>query len=197
MFGSLTGPSSAGHGPVRLEGWFHLRMFPALPHPNRHLRWRPDQSRASPSCRQLWQTRRATPWWCSRPPALPGWSACCARCAQRWAAALATAPTHSQARRAAHWGGGRRGAGSLKCRCCLLNGHCSIYRCRQASLHTPSTHTHSDAGAELRRVGVPHSLSLAWRLGQAVARAQHYKQDAAAAVAAAGGGRVLFKGVLY
>lgn len=50
-------------------------------------------------------------------------------------------------------------------------------------------------GLELRRVAVPHSLSRAWHLGRAVASAQTAKQDAAAAVAAAGGGRVLFTGV--
>lgn len=41
---------------------------------------------------------------------------------------------------------------------------------------------------------MPHSLSLAWRLGQAVAAARSAKQDTAAAVAKAGGGRVLFTG---
>lgn len=50
------------------------------------------------------------------------------------------------------------------------------------------------SGRELRRVGVPHSLSRAWHLGRAVVAAQYAKQDAAAAVAAAGAGRVLFSG---
>jgi hypothetical protein len=47
---------------------------------------------------------------------------------------------------------------------------------------------------DLRRVLVPHTLSLAWRLGRAVARAQHAKRDAAEAAAAEGGGRVVFRG---
>ena len=50
------------------------------------------------------------------------------------------------------------------------------------------------AGQQLRQVVVPHSLSLAWRLGKAVAAAQHAKQDAPEAIAATAGGRVLFTG---
>ena len=44
------------------------------------------------------------------------------------------------------------------------------------------------------QVLVPHTLSLAWRLGHAVATAQHAKQDPADAIAAKSGGQVLFKG---
>ena len=50
------------------------------------------------------------------------------------------------------------------------------------------------AGQQLKSVAVPRSLSLAWRLGSAVAQAQHAKHDAAEAIAAAGGGQVLFRG---
>lgn len=62
---------------------------------------------------------------------------------------------------------------------------------------TDCLHCHnwsSHAGQQLKQVVVPHSLSLALRLGSAVAAAQHAKQDAPAAIAAAGGGRVLFTG---
>jgi DUF917 family protein len=51
-------------------------------------------------------------------------------------------------------------------------------------------------GSQLRSAVVPHSLSLAWRLGAAAAAALHEKRDAAAAIAAAGGGRVLFRGAM-
>ena len=44
------------------------------------------------------------------------------------------------------------------------------------------------------QVLVPHSLSLAWRLGRAVTAAQHAKRDPVAAVAEEAGGRVLFVG---
>ena len=44
------------------------------------------------------------------------------------------------------------------------------------------------------QVVVPHSLSLAFRLGQAVAAAQHAKQDAVRAAADVGGGAVIFSG---
>lgn len=44
------------------------------------------------------------------------------------------------------------------------------------------------------QVAVEGSLSLAWRLGQAVAAARHAKRCVAEAVASEGGGRVLFRG---
>ena len=47
---------------------------------------------------------------------------------------------------------------------------------------------------QLRGLLVPHTLSMAWRLGVAVCKAQHAKHDAADAVASLGGGRVLFRG---
>lgn len=53
---------------------------------------------------------------------------------------------------------------------------------------------HINPGEQLRRVLVPHTLSLAWRLGKAAAEARRSKADAAAAIAAAGGGCVLFTG---
>ena len=49
-------------------------------------------------------------------------------------------------------------------------------------------------GAELRRVAIPGSLTLAWRLGQAVLQAQRAKTDAVAAVVQAGHGILLFTG---
>ena len=49
-------------------------------------------------------------------------------------------------------------------------------------------------GAELRRVAIPGSLTLAWRLGQAVLQAQRAKTDAVAAVVQAGHGVLLFTG---
>jgi DUF917 family protein len=44
------------------------------------------------------------------------------------------------------------------------------------------------------QVLVPHTLSLAWRLGHAVAVAQHKKLDPGSEIAAETGGRVLFRG---
>ncbi len=41
---------------------------------------------------------------------------------------------------------------------------------------------------------IPHSLSLAWRLGRGIVAARRDKHDAAGAVAAAGGGCVVFRG---
>lgn len=52
-------------------------------------------------------------------------------------------------------------------------------------------------GAELRRVAIPGSLTLAWRLGQAVLQAQQAKTDAVAAVVQAGHGILLFTGTPY
>lgn len=49
-------------------------------------------------------------------------------------------------------------------------------------------------GRELRRVAVPGTLSLAWRLGRAVISARVAKADAMPAAAAEGGGRLLFTG---
>jgi DUF917 family protein len=70
----------------------------------------------------------------------------------------------------------------------LLRPLCSAMGCSAGFSSRPLT------GQQLRRVVVPHSLSLAWRLGSAAARAQHAKRDAPAAIADAGGGRVLFLG---
>lgn len=52
-------------------------------------------------------------------------------------------------------------------------------------------------GAELRRVAIPRSLTLAWRLGHAVLQAQRAKTDAVAAVVRAGEGVLLFTGTPY
>lgn len=43
---------------------------------------------------------------------------------------------------------------------------------------------------------MPHTLSLAWRLGRAVAAAQHAKLDPVAALVAEAGGRLLFTGTV-
>lgn len=51
-------------------------------------------------------------------------------------------------------------------------------------------------GAELRRVAIPGSLTLAWRLGRAVARAHQAKSDPVQAVAQAGQGALLFSGAV-
>jgi DUF917 family protein len=51
-------------------------------------------------------------------------------------------------------------------------------------------------GQQLRRTAIPHSLSLAWRLGSAVRAARKGKADAIAAVVQEGGGQLLFKGDL-
>ena len=51
-------------------------------------------------------------------------------------------------------------------------------------------------GAELRRVAIPGTLTLAWRLGRAVARAQDAKTDPVQAVVQAGQGAFLFSGVV-
>lgn len=50
-------------------------------------------------------------------------------------------------------------------------------------------------GQELRRVAIPHSLSLALRLGRAVLAARIGKADPVAAAAHTGGGRLLFQGL--
>ena len=55
--------------------------------------------------------------------------------------------------------------------------------------------THPLTGAELRRVAIPGTLSLAWRLGQAVLHARQTKTDAVAAVVKAGQGILLFSGI--
>ena len=49
-------------------------------------------------------------------------------------------------------------------------------------------------GAELRRVAIPGTLTLAWRLGRAVARAHNAKTDPVQAVVQAGQGALLFSG---
>ena len=54
--------------------------------------------------------------------------------------------------------------------------------------------THPLTGAELRQVAIPGTLSLAWKLGQAVLHAQQAKTDTVAAVVKAGQGMLLFSG---
>lgn len=49
-------------------------------------------------------------------------------------------------------------------------------------------------GSQLRKVAIHHSLSLAWHLGRAVLSARAAKEDPVQAVAAEGGGNVLFEG---
>ena len=51
-------------------------------------------------------------------------------------------------------------------------------------------------GAELRRVAIPGTLTLAWRLGRAVARAHEAKTDPVQAVVQAGPGALLFSGAV-
>ena len=51
-------------------------------------------------------------------------------------------------------------------------------------------------GAELRRVAIPGTLTLAWRLGRAVARAHDAKSDPVQAVVQAGQGALLFSGAM-
>eukprot|EP00887_Chlorella_sp_A99_P003440 scaffold7.g3440.t1 len=70
----------------------------------------------------------------------------------------------------------------------LLRPLCTDMGCSAGFSSRPLT------GEELRRVAVCHSLSFAFRLGSAVARAQAAKADAPAAAASAGGGCVLFEG---
>lgn len=50
-------------------------------------------------------------------------------------------------------------------------------------------------GAKLKRVAIPGSLTLAWRLGEAVLHAREAKLNAVAAVARAGQGTLLFSGL--
>ena len=52
-------------------------------------------------------------------------------------------------------------------------------------------------GAELRRVAIPGTLSLAWRLGQAVLHARQANTNAVAAVMRASQGVLLFSGTLF
>ncbi len=52
-------------------------------------------------------------------------------------------------------------------------------------------------GAELRRVAIPGTLSLAWKLGQAVLHARRAKTDGVAAVTRAGQGILLSQGVPF
>ena len=49
-------------------------------------------------------------------------------------------------------------------------------------------------GCECKRVAVPYSLSHAWRIGDAVRRAVHAKQDPVSALVQTEGGRLLAKG---
>ena len=49
-------------------------------------------------------------------------------------------------------------------------------------------------GADVRRIGVQHSLSLTYRLGQAVLAARFHKSDPVAAALKEGHGRLLFQG---
>ena len=51
-------------------------------------------------------------------------------------------------------------------------------------------------GAELQRVAIPGTLTLAWRLGRAVARAHDAKSDPVQAVVQAGQGALLFSGAM-
>ena len=50
------------------------------------------------------------------------------------------------------------------------------------------------SGADVRRIGVQHSLSLTYRLGQAVLAARFHKSDPVAAALKEGNGRLLFQG---
>ncbi|KAL4447891.1 hypothetical protein ABPG75_005110 [Micractinium tetrahymenae] len=70
----------------------------------------------------------------------------------------------------------------------LLRPLCTEMGCSAGFSARPLT------GAQLRQVVVPHSLSLAWLLGQAAAAAHSAKRNAPAAIVAAGGGSVLFTG---
>lgn len=70
----------------------------------------------------------------------------------------------------------------------LLRPVCTEMGCSSGFATAPLT------GQQLRKVVVPHSLSLAFRLGQAVAAAQHAKRDAVQAAADVGGGAVIFSG---
>lgn len=58
----------------------------------------------------------------------------------------------------------------------------------------PAPRTQSSGLLRALQVLIPYSLSLAWRLGHAVAVAQHAKQDPANALVAEAGGRILFTG---
>ena len=51
-------------------------------------------------------------------------------------------------------------------------------------------------GAELRRVAIPGTLTLAWRLGRAVARAHDAKTDPVQAVVQVGQGTLLLSGAV-
>ncbi|KAK9820469.1 hypothetical protein WJX72_010677 [[Myrmecia] bisecta] len=70
----------------------------------------------------------------------------------------------------------------------LLRPVCTAMGCSAGYAAAPIS------GAQLRRVVVPHTLSLAWHLGRAVLSARASKADSVAAVAAEGGGRLLFQG---
>lgn len=52
------------------------------------------------------------------------------------------------------------------------------------------------SGRDLRRMAVPHTVSLAWRLGCAVLDARSAKSDAVHAAALESSGRLLFTGQL-
>ena len=51
-------------------------------------------------------------------------------------------------------------------------------------------------GAELQRIAIPGTLTLAWRLGRAVACAHQAKSDPVQAVVQAGQGALLFSGAV-
>lgn len=53
------------------------------------------------------------------------------------------------------------------------------------------------SGKAMKACAVPHTLSLAWRLGRAILAAHHAKADPVAAVAAEGHGAVLFSGMCH
>lgn len=131
---------------------------------------------------------------------LPGWSACCVRYALRWAAppAAPTGRSRVRARGALHilvWQcAAGYGITQVQGESDLGEAALCTHLCECLVKHACSPPIDLPAGEQLRRVAVPRSLSLAWHLGSAVAQAQHAKRDAAEAVAAAGGGRVLFRG---
>ncbi|CAK0783618.1 hypothetical protein CVIRNUC_006817 [Coccomyxa viridis] len=70
----------------------------------------------------------------------------------------------------------------------LLRPVCTAMGCAAGLSTKPMT------GAELRRVAIPGTLTLAWRLGRAVARAHDAKSDPVQAVVQAGQGALLFSG---
>ncbi|BDA41353.1 probable D-/L-hydantoinase subunit A at N-terminal half [Coccomyxa sp. Obi] len=70
----------------------------------------------------------------------------------------------------------------------LLRPVCTAMGCAAGLSTNPLT------GRDLRRMAVPHTVTLAWRLGRAVLTALAAKADAVHAAAVEGGGRLLFTG---